>query len=113
MSQKASVDMAYIATVKELASKYLNVMHESLKDQTDFEARQQVYYCAYGATMAMFETMANLIAFIPKSQREQMVRVHQLAQEIMTICSSIDAARMGELKAYRTAVNMAANEDKH
>ena len=113
MSQKASVDMAYLATVKELAKKYVNVMRDSLKDLTDFEARQQVYYCAYGATMAMFETVANLIAFIPKSQREQQVRVHQLGQEILTMCNSIDAARLDELRAYRAAVNTAANEDKH
>jgi len=113
MSQKASVDMAYLATVKEIADKYMNVMRESLKDQTDFEARQQVYYCAYGATMAMFETVANLIAFIPKSQREQAIRVRNLGQEIMTMCSSIDAARLNELNAYRAVVNKAANEDEH
>lgn len=113
MSQKASVDMAYLATVKEIANKYATVMRDSLKDETDFELRQQVYYCAYGATMAMFETVANLIAFIPKSQREQAIRVHQLGQEILTMCSSIDAARLGELKAHRASVNQAANEDKH
>lgn len=113
MSQEASVDMAYIATVKALANKYVNVMHDSLKDQKDFDARQQVYYCAYGATLAMFETIANLIAFIPKSQGEQHVRVHQLAEEILLMCSIIDAARLDELKAYRAAMNEAANMGKH
>jgi hypothetical protein len=68
-------------------------MHDSLKKQTDVDARQQVYYCAYGVMLAMFETMANLIAFIPKSQPGQHMRVHQLAQEILTIAAA--STRLG------------------
>ena len=113
MSQKASVDMAYVAVVKELASKYVNVMKDSLKDQTDVDARQQVYYCAYGATLAMFEMLANLIAHIPKSEREQQVRVHAVAQEILTICSGIEATRKAEAQAFEDATSVAANEAKH
>lgn len=113
MTQQASVDMAYVATVKGLASKYVNVMHDSLKKQTDVDARQQLYYCAYGATLAMFEMLANLIAFIPKSQREHQVRVQQVAQEILTMCSSIEAARQGEATAYEEAMRGAATQGKH
>jgi hypothetical protein len=113
MSQKASVDMAYIASVKELARKYVNVMHDSLKKQTDVDARQQVYYCAYGATLAMFEMLANLIAFIPKSQREHQVRVQQVAQEILTMCSGIEAARQGEAMTYEVAMGDGASQGKH
>lgn len=111
MSKIASVDTAYFAAVRRIANKYGTVMRNSLKDQTDFEARQQVYYCAYGATMAMFETVASLLAFIPKSQREQAILVQQLGQEILAMCKSIDAARLNELKSYRAAVNKAANDN--
>lgn len=91
--------MAYIATVKELARKYVNVMHDSLKEQTEIDARQQVYYCAYGATLAMFEMLVNVMPHMPKSERPQLNQVHAAAQEILTMCSSIEDARKKEAQA--------------
>jgi hypothetical protein len=112
LTSKVQLDTRFVQVVRDLADKYIDVMHKSLEKHTEVDARQCIYYTGYGATLALFETLANLMAHLPKDQRDVLVEARNAGQYVLDLCSRVEAMRKHEVEEVRRAVDEVQTQTK-
>ena len=104
MTSTVQLDMQYVHAVRAIADKYLDVMYKSLEKQSDIDARQCIYYTAYGATLALFEALASLLANLPKQEKNALIEAHNAGQYVLNVSTKVEAMRKHEAIEFENAV---------